>query len=50
MKAFKSCRITNALDSSEDDAVWDKENEETEDAQEIIDIEFKTNSKGEEGE
>ena len=49
-KAFKSCRITNALDSSEDDAVWDKENEETEDAQEVIDIEFKTNSKGEEGE
>lgn len=48
MKAFKSCRITNALDSSEDDAVWDKENEETEDAQEIIDIEFKTNNKGEE--
>lgn len=42
-KAFKSCRI-------EDDAVWDKENEETEDAQEVIDIEFKTNSKGEEGE
>lgn len=48
-KSFKTCGIVNALDSSEDDAVWDKENEETGDAEEIIDNEFETESEGEEG-
>ena len=33
-----------------DDAVWEEENEETEDAEEIIDNEFETDSEGEEGE
>ena len=27
-KSFKSCGITNTLDGSGDDAVWDEENEE----------------------
>ena len=49
-KSFKSCGIANALDGSEDDAVWEDENEETEDAEEIIDNEFETGSEGEEGE
>ncbi|CAH3122811.1 unnamed protein product [Pocillopora meandrina] len=49
-KSFKSCGIANALDGSEDDAVWKEENEETEDAEEIIDNEFQTDSEGEEGE
>ena len=49
-KSFKSRGIANALDSSEDDAVWKEENEETEDAKEIIDNEFETGSEGEEGE
>lgn len=41
-QSFKSCGIANALDGSEDDAVWEEENEETEDAEEIIDNEFET--------
>ena len=45
-----SCGIANALDGSEDDAVWEEENEETEDAEEIIDNEFKTGGESEEGE
>ena len=49
-KSFKSCGIANALNGSEDVAVWEKENEETEDAEEIIDNEFETGSKGKEGE
>ena len=49
-KSFKSCGITNALDGSEEDAVWEKENVETEDAEEIIDNEFETVSEGKEGE
>ena len=49
-KSFKSCGIANALDGSEDDAVWKEENEETEDAEEIIDNEFKTGGESEEGE
>ena len=49
-KSFISCGIANALDGSEDDAVWKEENEETEDAEEIIDNEFETDSEGEEGE
>lgn len=48
-KSFKSCGITNALDGSEDDAVWDEENEETGDVEEIIDNELETESEGEEG-
>ena len=49
-KSFKSCGIANALDGSEDDVVWEEENEETEDAEEIIDNEFEIDSEGEEGE
>ena len=49
-KSFKSCGIANALDGSEDDVVWEEENEETEDAEEIIDNEFETVSEGKEGE
>ena len=49
-KSFKSCGIANALDGSEDVAVWEEENEEREDAEEIIDNEFETGSKGKEGE
>ena len=50
-KSFKSCGIANALDGSEDDAVWEEENEETDkNAEEIIDNEFETDSEGEEGE
>ena len=46
-KSFKSCGIANAVDGSEDDAVWDEENEE-ENAEEVVDNEFETDSKGEE--
>ena len=49
-KSFKSCVIANALDGSEDNAVWEEENEETEDAEEIIDNEFETVREGKEGE
>ena len=49
-KSFKSCGSANVLDGSEDDVVWEEENEETEDAEEIIDNEFETDSEGEEGE
>ena len=49
-KSFKSCGIANALDGSEDDAVWEEENEETEDGEEIIDNEFKIGGVSEEGE
>ena len=38
------------VDGSEDDAVWEEEDEETEDAEEIIDNEFETDNEGEEGE
>lgn len=48
--SFKSCEIANALDGSEDNAVWEEENEETEDAEDIIDNEFEIGSEGEEGE
>ena len=43
-RLFKSCGINNALDGTEDDAVWDDEEEETEDADELIDNEFETDS------
>ena len=46
-KSFKSCGIANAVDGSEDDPVWDEENEE-ENAEEVVDNEFEADSKGEE--
>ena len=46
-KLFMSCGIANALDGSEDDAVWDEVNEE-EAAEEVLDNEFETDCKGEE--
>ena len=48
--SFKSFGIANALDGSEDNAVWKGKNEETEDAEEIIDNEFETGSEGKQGE
>jgi len=44
-RSFKSCGINNAIDGTEDDAVWDEEEEEAEDAEEPIDSEFETDSK-----
>ena len=50
-KSFKSCGITNALDSTEDEAVWGEEREEAEDPEDdAIDNEFETESKGEDDE
>ena len=49
-RSFKSYGINNALDGTEDDAVWDDEEEEAEDAEEPIDNEFETDSKGEDDE
>ena len=46
-KLFKSCGIANAVDGSDDDAVWDEENKK-ENAEEVVDNEFETNSEGEE--
>lgn len=48
-KSFKSCGITNALDSTEDEVVWD-EGEEAEDPEDAIDNEFETESEGEDDE
>ena len=39
-----------ALDGTEDDVVWDDEEEEAEDAEEPIDNEFETDSEGEDDE
>ena len=50
LRSFKSCGINNALDGTEDDAVWDDEEEEAEDAQEPIDNEFETDSEGKDDE
>ena len=50
MRSFKSCAINNALDGTEDDVVWDDEEEEAEDAEELIDNEFETDSEGEDDE
>ena len=44
MKSFKSCGVSNALDGTEDDVVWDDEEEEAEDAEEPIDNEFETDN------
>ena len=49
-RSFKSCGIHNALDGTEDDAVWDDEEEEPEDAEEPIDNEFETDSEAEDDE
>ena len=49
-RSFKSCGVNNALDGTEDDAVWDDEEEEVEDAEEPIDNEFETDSEGEDDE
>ena len=46
-KLFKSCGIANTVDGSDDNAVWDEENKE-ENAEEVVDNEFETNSEGEE--
>ena len=50
--SFLACSLFApfALDGTEDDAVWDDEEEEAEDAEEPIDNEFATNSKGEDNE
>jgi len=44
-RSFKSCGINNTIDGTEDDAVWDEEEEAAEDAEEPIDSEFETDSK-----
>ena len=46
-RSFKSCGINSALDGTEDDAVWDDEEEEAEDAEEPVDNEFETDSEAE---
>ena len=48
-RSFKSCGINNALDGTEDDAVWDDE-EEAEEPEEPIDNEFETDSEAEDDE
>ena len=47
VRLFKSCGINNALDGTEDDAVWDDEEEDAEDAEEPVDNEFETDSEAE---
>ena len=49
-RSFVSCGISNALDGTEDDAVWDEEEEEAEDTEERIDNEFETDSEAEDHE
>ena len=49
-RSFKSCGISDALDGTEDDAVWDDEEEEAEDTEERIDNEFETDSEAEDDE
>ena len=48
-RSFKSCGINNALDGTEDDAVWDDQ-EEAEEPEEQIDNEFETDSEAEDDE
>lgn len=43
-KSFKSCGSGNALDGTEDEAVWDDEGEGTEDAEDAIENEFEMDS------
>lgn len=45
-KSFKSCGITNAMDGTKDEAVWDEEGDKTEDPDDIDD-EFETKSEDE---
>jgi len=45
-RAFKCCSITNVLDGTEDETVWDNEGEEAEDLEEAIDSEYEMESKG----
>ena len=49
-KIIQSCGINNALDGTEDDAIWDEEEKEAEDAEEPIDNEFETDSEAEDNE
>ena len=52
-RSFKSCGINNALDETEQDLVWEdneEEEAEDEDEEELIDNEFKTDSSGEDDE
>ena len=46
-RLFKSCGISNALDGTEDDVVWDDELEEAEYTEEWIDSKFETDSEAE---
>ena len=46
-RSFKSCGINNALDGTEDDAVWDDEEKEAEDADEPVENKFETDSEAE---
>ena len=41
-RSFKSCGINNALDETEDDLVWDDDEEEAEDEEEPMDNKFET--------
>lgn len=50
VRSFKSCGINNALDGTEDDAVWDDEEGEADDADEAVDNEFETDSEAEDDE
>ena len=47
VRSFKSCGINNALDGTEDGAVWDDEEEDAEDAEEPVDDKFETDSEAE---
>ena len=49
-RSFKSCGINNALNGTEDDAVWDDEEEETEEPEEPIDNKFETDSEADDDE
>ena len=50
-RSFKSCGINNALDGTEDDLVWDdNEEEEAEDEEAPSDNEFETDSSDEDDE
>ena len=50
VRSFTSCGINNALDGTEDDAVWEDEGEDAEDAEELVDNEFETDSEAEDDE
>ena len=47
VRSFKSCGINNALDGTEDGAVWDDEEEDAEYAEEPVDNKFETDSEAE---